>query len=328
MALKIGLLGVAHVHTPGYVECLQAMPGVEMVGLYDWQSARAVEAAAQWGIPALGLDELLDSGLGGVVICAENSHHRPMVEAAAGRVGAILCEKPIATTIADAQAMIETLERTGTRLMIAFPVRYATAALSLRQLLASGTLGTIRTARTTNHGTMPGGWFVDPALAGGGAVMDHTVHVIDMLRWLWPEVEVAEVYAEVGDSLLHPGLGIDDAGLLSFTMTNGVIATLDTSWSRPPSYPIWGDVTVEMTGDKGVVTVDVFSQNVNHAPRNGNYAWVGYGADSNAAMIANFVDMAQTGRQPSITAYDGLKAMEVALAAYESARSGTSVRLE
>ena len=69
---------------------------------------------------------------------------------------------------------------------------------------------------------MPGGWFVDPALSGGGAVLDHTVHVIDVLRWLWG-VEVTEIYAEIGDSLLHPGLGIDDAGLLSFTLSNGCL---------------------------------------------------------------------------------------------------------
>lgn len=327
MTLRVGLLGVAHVHTPGYVNELLAHPQVEVVGLYDWDAGRASQASQQWGIPSVSLDELVAAQLGAVVICAENTHHRRLVETAAGRVSAILCEKPIATTQTDAQAILDVCERTGTRIQICFPVRYATAALSLKELLASGQLGQIYTARTTNHGSMPGGWFVEADLSGGGAVIDHTVHVIDMLRWLWPGVEVAEVYAEVGYELLYPNLGIDDAGLLSFRLTNGVVATLDTSWSRPPSYPIWGDVTVEMVGENGFVSVDVFSQNVGLAPRVGQYQSVGFGVNLDAALIADFVDMALSDRQPSITGWDGLKAMEVALAAYESGRTGQPVSL-
>ncbi len=327
MTLRVGFLGVAHVHTPSYVAAFQAHPQAEIVGLYDWDAARAAHSATQWGIPAYDLDTLLGQGLGAVVICAENSYHRPLTEAAAGRVRAILCEKPLATTLADGQAMLDVLARTGTRMQICFPVRYAMAALTLQEVLAGGALGRVHTARTTNHGTMPGGWFVVPTLSGGGAVIDHTVHVIDLLRWLWPGVEVEEVYAEIGDSLLHPSLGIDDAGLLSFTLSNGVIATLDTSWSRPPSYPIWGDVTVEMVGEQGVVSVDVFSQNVNLAPRDGAYRWGGYGADLDAALVGDFIAMALSDRQPSITAWDGFKATEVALAAYASAQRGAPIRL-
>ena len=322
MTVRVGILGVAHVHTPSYVQELKAHPNVELVGLCDRDAALAAKASAAWGIPALSLDDLLAQTLDAAVICSENVFHRPLVEAAAGRVPAILCEKPIATTMDDARAIIDACERGGSRLMIAFPVRYAPSVRQLKEFLESGKLGAVHTARTTNHGTMPGGWFVDPALAGGGAVMDHTVHVIDLLRWLWPGVEVEEVYAEVGHALLHPALGIDDVGLLSFRLTNGVIGTLDTSWSCPPTYPIWGDVTLEMAGDLGVVSVDVFSQNVLYAPTSGKLGWQGFGVNLDGALVADFIDMAGSARPPSITGRDGLKAMEVALAAYESARTG------
>ncbi len=327
MPLRVGLLGVAHVHTASYVECLTREPDVEVVGLYDHDAERARQAAARFGIPNLALDALLGGGLAAVVVCAENNEHRRLVEAAAGRVKAILCEKPIATTLADAQAMLDVCERTETRLQICLPVRFTTAVASLRDLLAKGRLGTLHVARTTNRGQLPGGWFTDPTLAGGGAVMDHTVHVVDLLRWLWPGVEVAEVYAEVGQSLLHPGLGIDDAGLLSLRLSNGLIATLDTSWSRPATYPTWGDVTLELTGENGWVEVDVFGQRLLYAPREGKSEWVGYGVNADAALIHDFVDMARTEREPSITGADGLKALEVALAAYESARTGGTVLL-
>ena len=327
MPLRVGLLGVAHVHTASYVECLKQEPNVEVVGLYDHEAERAEKVGKSLSLSSFTLDALLDAGLDAVVVCAENSQHRRLVEAAAGRVQAILCEKPVATTLADAQAMLDVCQRAGMRLQICFPVRFATAMASLRDLLAKGRLGTIHVVRTTNRGQMPGGWFTDPELAGGGAVMDHTVHVVDLLRWLWPGVEVTEVYAEVGQSLLHQGLGIDDAGLLSFRLSNGVIATLDTSWSRPVSYPTWGDVTLELTGENGWVEVDVFGQRLLYAPRAGKSEWVGYGINADAALIHDFVDMARTGREPSITGLDGLKALEVVLAAYESARTGEPVLL-
>ena len=327
MPLRVGLLGAAHVHTASYLDCLKREPDVEVVGLYDHDADRAAQVGARFAVAPLALDALLDARLDAFVLCDENSRHRQLVEGAAGRVKAILCEKPIATTLADAQAMLDVCQRTGTRLQMCFPVRFATAATALKDLLAKGRLGTVHVARTTNHGQMPGGWFTDPALAGGGAVMDHTVHVVDLLRWLWPGVEVAEVYAEVGQALLHPGLGIDDAGLLFLSLSNGVIATLDTSWSRPASYPTWGDVTLELTGDNGWVEVDAFGQRLLYAPREGKSEWVGYGINTDAALIHDFVDMVRTGREPSITGEDGLKALEVALAAYESARRGEAVIL-
>ncbi|MCW5879347.1 MAG: Gfo/Idh/MocA family oxidoreductase [Anaerolineae bacterium] len=324
MSLRVGFLGVGHVHTASYMRHLLRHPDVSVIGLYDWDAQRAATDAERWGIPALGRDELIAAS-DAVVICAENVHHRALFEAAAGKVRAVLCEKPIATTMTDARAMLELAERTGTRLQIAFPVRYAIPLMALKEMLARGDLGTVHTARATNHGSMPGGWFVQHELSGGGAVLDHTVHVVDALRWLWPGVEVTEVYAEVGRDLLHPHLGSDDAGLLSFTLSNGVMATLDTSWSRPPSYPIWGDVTLELIGDQGFTSVDVFSQNVALAPRGGAYRWAGYGRDLDGALIDDFVDMAQGDRAPSITGEDGLRAMEVALAAYESERTGQPV---
>lgn len=326
--IRIGFLGIAHLHSASYVRSLLAMPGVEVVGMYDGNESLAAEWAGRFAVPRFaGAGELLAAGLDAIVICSENALHRPYVEQAAGRVQAILCEKPISTTTADAQAMIDTCRATGTRLQIAFPVRFAPSVIELKRQLDAGLLGEVFTVNCTNHGSMPGGWFIDRDLAGGGAVLDHTVHVIDVLRWFWG-AEVTEVYAEIGDSLLHPGLGIDDAGLLSFTLSNGIYGTLDTSWSRPPSYTIWGDVKLEILGERGVVYADTLHQYVSVASNAaGKTRWAGYGSDMDAGLMADFVDMIRTGRAPSITGEDGLRAMQVALAAYESARRGETVKL-
>jgi predicted dehydrogenase len=324
--IRIGMLGIAHLHSVSYAQNLLSMPGVEVAGMWDAGEALAAEWSTRLGVHRYAsAGELLDAGLDGVIICSENAHHRPLVELAAGRVGAILCEKPIATTAADAQAMIERCRATGTRLQIAFPVRFAASVVELKRQLDAGALGEIFAVNCTNHGSMPGGWFIDPALAGGGAVLDHTVHVVDVLRWFWG-AEVTEVYAEVGDSLLHPGLGIDDAGLLSFKLSNGIYGTLDTSWSRPPSYLIWGDVKLEIVGERGVVYADTLHQYITVASNAaGKSQWAGYGSDMDRGLMADFVDMMRTGRAPSITGEDGLAALQVALAAYESARRGQPV---
>ena len=328
MTVRIGMLSFAHMHACSYAACLKQIPDVELTGIADDDPTRGQEAAERVGAPFFrSAEALLDEELDGVIICAENAKHCPLTELAAPRTRHILCEKPMATTLADAQAMIDVCATYSTKLQIAFPMRFSPPVQRLKTILDEGTLGRIYSVKTTNHGRMPGDWFVDKALAGGGAVMDHTVHVIDLLRWFW-NTEVTEVYAEVGYSLLHPGLGIDDAGLLSFKLATGAYGTLDTSWSRPKSYPTWGDVKLEVLGERGIARVDAFSQNLAvYSDRTGKGEWVNWGSNIDLSLIQDFVDMMATGRESFITGYDGLKALEVALAAYCSAERGEPVSL-
>jgi len=328
MTIRIGMLSFAHMHATSYAACLKQIPGVELAGLADDDPARGQEVAGRFGTRFFASAEaLLDEKLDGAIICAENARHRPLTELAAPRTPHILCEKPIATTLADAQAMIEVCAAHGARLQIAFPVRFSPPIQQLKALLDEGRLGRITSVKATNHGRMPGGWFVDKALSGGGAVIDHTVHVIDLLRWFW-NTEVTEVYAEIGYSLLHAGLGIDDAGLLSFSLANGAYGTLDTSWSRPTSYPTWGDVKVEVLGEKGTAWVDAFNQHLSvYSKASGKGEWVNWGSNIDLGLIRDFADTIATGREPSTSGYDGLKALEVALAAYRSAETCKPVSL-
>lgn len=332
MTTRVGFLSFAHMHAHSYAMCLMDVPGVTITGIADDESARGERMAEAFQTRYYGSAEhLLGERLDAVIVCSENANHRSMVEAAAGRVDHVLCEKPIATTISDAQAMIDTCERAGTKLQIAFPVRFSPAIRHLKAILDEGGLGRIYAVKTTNRGQMPGGWFVDRDLAGGGAVMDHTVHVVDLLRWFW-RTEVTEVYAEIGYGLLHPQLAIDDAGLLSFRLANGAYGTLDTSWSRPSTYHTWGDVTIEVVGDKGTAWVDAFSQvlRVTSDTADGSGATtrsVAWGSNMDMGLMIDFLDMVREGREPSITGYDGLKALEVALGAYVSAATGEPVSL-
>src|SRR5262249_26985777 len=163
--IRIGMLNTAHGHAHSYAACLRAIDGVELIGVADDDAARGRAFAERYSIRAFeSAEALLAEGLDGVVICSANAQHRPLTELAAGHTRHILCEKPIATTLADAEAMIDACARAGAKLQIAFPVRFAPPVMQLRALLRGGSLGQVYGIKATNHGQMPGGWFVDRAL--------------------------------------------------------------------------------------------------------------------------------------------------------------------
>ena len=308
--LRVGLVSWAHVHAPGLARTLATLDQVEFVGSFD-----------DSGTPHDGRTHSTLAGLLGgseaVVIASTNVAHRRYTLAAAAAGVHVLCEKPLATTIADAQAMIDACRVSGVQLGVALPVRSSQAMIALKDAIGRGTLGPIRAVRATNPGQYPGRWFGDPHEAGGGAVMDHTIHVADALRWLLKD-EVVRVHAELG-SFLH-GLPVEDCGLLTLELAGGAFASIDCSWSRPATYPTWGGVTLHVVGDRGTVDVDVFRQSLTHYDdATGVTRLVGWGDDLNALMVGSFVDAIIAGRPVPISGEDGLRSLEVVMAAYRSA---------
>ncbi|GAB4514682.1 MAG: Gfo/Idh/MocA family oxidoreductase [Anaerolineae bacterium] len=326
--MKLAILSFAHLHATSYASCLQRLPDAELAAIWDEDRERGQAMATRFETRfEPDLDALLrDEEIAGVVITAANADHKALAIAAAQAGKHILCEKPIATTVSDAQAMIDAADEAGVKLMTAFPVRYNPPTRRVYERVRSGEIGRVLGAKCTNHGTIPGGWFTDKAKAGGGAVMDHTVHVVDLLRWMLDD-EVVEVYAEI-DNLIYPDIQIDDCGLLSMKFARGTFATLDTSWSRPRIFPTWGDVTMELVGQDGVLILDAFRQRIEvYSQVQQRVWWDSWASDMDLGMIADFVRCIREDRPPAITGYDGLKAMEVALAAYRSAEEGQPVSL-
>ena len=217
---------------------------------------RGADAAAEQSKTSHYVDyrELLETEIDAVVICSPNTEHKQHAIAAAQAGKHILCEKPISVNVADDH---DRRARAGVVLQTAFPVRHVEPVRRLKAAVDQGKLGEIIAINTTNHGKMPPGWFLNPARAGGGAVMDHTVHVADIVRWIL-KTEFTQVYAEV-DTLLHD-VGIDDCGMLTMELASGAIMSLDPSTSRPDTFPTWGDVTMELIGTKGVASLDAFHQ--------------------------------------------------------------------
>lgn len=326
--IRIGMISFAHLHAHSYAACLKELAGeVEFSGVHDDDSARGQEISQSLGVSWFEncADLLAESDA--VIICSENNKHKPFTLQAAAAGKHVLCEKPIATNLADGREMIAAFKEQHAQLMIAFPCRYSAPIYRAYELVKQGKLGRILALKGTNRGTMPGGWFVQPEFSGGGAVIDHTVHVLDVWRWMLGK-EAVSVYAEA-DELLHPGLGVEDAGLLSVEFENGVFATLDTSWSRPgKSFPTWGDVTLEIVGDQGSIWVDAFNQKFEVYNNDAIKAeWACWTDNIDLGMVSHFVKMIRNKEQTPISGYDGLKAVEVALGAYRSIETGEPVRL-
>ena len=316
--LRVGLVSWAHVHAPGLARTLAALPQVDFVGSFD------EIGGAHDGRTYPSVDALLNESEA-VVIASTNAAHRRYAIAAAKAGVHVLCEKPLATTAADARAMIDACLRSGVQLGTALPVRSSPAIVALRDAIGRGTLGRIRAVRATNPGQYPGRWFGDPVEAGGGAVMDHTVHLADALRWVLAD-EVVRVHAEIGSFLY--GLPVEDCGLLTLDLKSGAFASIDCSWSRPATYPTWGGVTMHVVGERATVDVDVFRQSLTHYDdAAGTTTLVGWGDDLNAIMVGGFVDALLAGRSVPISGEDGLRSLEVVVAAYRSAELGRPVAI-
>ncbi|MBD2847869.1 Gfo/Idh/MocA family oxidoreductase [Paenibacillus sp. IB182496] len=326
--VKIGMISMAHGHAHAYMEALLAMPQADIAGIAHPSRDEVADVLARTGIPYYAdYRELLQTDIDAVVICSENAlHARHTIDAAmAGKH--ILCEKPLGIEVGEMTRMIDACREGGVQLMTAFPCRYLTAAEEARQAILRGEIGEILAFKGTNRGTFPGSWFADSARSGGGALLDHSVHVLDLLHWMMPGAAVREVYAYAANRF-QPEHEIDDAGMLHVTFDNGACGVIDTSWSRPRTFPTWGDVTLEIVGSAGVLSLDAFAQHnevYSDAAGKGAYAYWGDGMDE--LMVRAFVDAVRSGRPVPITGADGLHAARAALAGYDSVRSGQPVRL-
>lgn len=320
------MMSFAHMHAYSYAEGLKNIPNVELVGIYDDNVERGQEVAVNYNtIHYSDQADFLAQEMDAVIICSENNRHKEMVLNAAKAKKHILCEKPIATNLDDATEMIQVCEDNNVTLQIAYPVRFSSPIRELKEMIDKGELGDIVAFRSTNRGQNPGGWFIDEEQSGGGAVLDHTVHMLDIMRWYLNE-EVTEVRAFV-DSYFHD-VDIDDAGILTFEFNNGVIASHDASWSRFTEYPTWGDATIEVIGTKQTVKVDAFKEHFRmFGSGSKSLEHVFFGNDMDYGLILDFVNCVKEGREPSITGYDGLKSLEVSLAAYQSSELKRAIKL-
>lgn len=330
--LKIAVMSFAHTHARGYLELLRRLPSVTILtsdpGEHPAGELRGREFADELGVDYVDdYDELLAWQPDAVIVTSENARHRADVELAARAGAHILCEKPLATTLDDGVAMRAAVEAAGVMLMVAFPVRFASTFAQLKADYDSGLLGQLLSVRGSNNGKLPGerAWFTDPTLSGGGALVDHVVHIADLLEALMGAAPLS-VTAITNQKLHADRAQAETAGLVTITYDNGVIAAIDCSWSQPSSAPTWGGVALTVTGTGGTIDIDFFGPRARGLDAaTGRPIETPYGPNFDEALLGTFLAAVRSGVQPQPDGAVGLRTLAIVVAAQESARTGRTV---
>lgn len=324
--MNLAIIGCEHIHADSYIEEALKIRNINLIGLAEPDTEMGRPLADKYGIKYFDKysDLISCKEVDTVCICSSNIRHTELTIEAAKAGKHVIVEKPIATTIEDGKKMIEACKMNDVKLMVTLPCRYIPSIVRAKEIIDNGEIGEIVAITGTNHGTMPGGWFVDKEKSGGGAIIDHTIHVADLMHWFLDK-EVEEVFAK-GGKYIH-NIPVEDTGLIFMQFKDGPYATLDTSWNRPKSFPTWGDVTLNIIGTKGSINVDSFKQHGNlysnkHAKSLQSY----WGDDMNRLMLEDFADAVDNDRLSPISGEDGLFALEVAIKAYESIEKGMPVK--
>jgi predicted dehydrogenase len=210
-------------------------------------------------------------------------------------------------------------------LSVSFPLRYAQALVEARHVFERGDLGGLLAMSGINRGAFPGGFFGTKALSGGGAIIDHVVHIADALRFL-TGCEYSTVYAEAG-RFREVG-DVEDCAQLVATTTGGAWASIDSSWSRPSGMPGGLDFVMTMWFERGRLRLDGFARRGMLVGPDGRITYEDYGQGMNERMLADWVSAIESDAPPPVPARDGAKATALALAATRSVESGQVVVVE
>lgn len=321
----IGTGGIAEHHVEGYHANATV---AEVVAVCDVDGDRARAFAKRYGVGHAYTDaaELLrEQRPEAVSICTPNYLHAPQTIMALEAGAGVLCEKPMATTLADAEAMQAAAERTDKVLYIGFNHRFIGKFNLAKGLLDSGDFGRLLVARIAiGHGmyerlsTM---WFGDRAKSGGGTFIDNGVHMLDLLRWYGDRI--ASISAQAQRLLMRSG-DVEDNAIAVMQLGNGGMASLQCSWTWPPRYTMQFHMicergTIDLSGDD-VVTFRTGEE----APRVIEPPAI----NAHAEQVRRFLAAVRAEETPFVTPDDGLAAVRVALGAYESSDTGRTVVIE
>ncbi len=328
--LRIGIAGIAHMHSQSYIECLKQIPQAEFAAIAD-ENHENMPALANYGVKVYQTYEEMckSKDLDAIIITSETVKHATIAINALEQGKHVIVEKPIATTLKDADSMIAAANKAGKFLIQIYPCRYHPTSQFIKKEIDSGSFGSIIALSGSNHGQMPPHngstkWFSQRELSGGGALMDHITHLADLYFWFL-KAELKSVYA-VQANLFHEKVNIDDAGMVSLEFNTGVKATIDPSWSRPYNFETWGDVTLTIYGTEKTLMMDMFKQSIRMHSNKLTHPELGYfGSNMDLLMLQDFVNSIIQDKKPMLTGKEGRDALEVAVLAYKSAETGKRV---
>lgn len=185
-----------------------------------------------------GLDELLElDGLDGVVIATPSALHAAQSLQALAAGLPVFCQKPLGRNAGETREVVAAARRADLRLGVDLSYRFVEGARRIRELVASGELGTIFAARLVFHNAYGPDkeWFYDRARSGGGCVIDLGTHLIDLLLWVLGEPAVTQVTGRclAGGAPCDPGRQVEDYAVARLELASGTVAEIACSWNLP-----------------------------------------------------------------------------------------------
>lgn len=243
--IKIGILGCGKIAQVRHIPEYAANPDCQLVGFYNPTKSRAEDMAAKYGGLAYDTAEelLANPEIDAVSVCAANYAHAALSIQALKAGKHVLCEKPMAVTLEDCEAMIAAAKAAGKRLMIGQNQRLAPTHVKARQILESGQMGKVLAFQSTfGHGgpeswsmdKSANTWFFKKSAAAFGSMADLGIHKIDVIRYLVGS-EITSVYSKqaVLDKKFPDGtpIEVDDNSIEVLSFANGATGTVTTSWT-------------------------------------------------------------------------------------------------
>lgn len=262
-----------------------------------------------------------------VAVLTPTDTHSDVVLAAADRGLDVICEKPLARTMAGARELREAVERSGITFMTAHVTRFFPAYAEAKDRVDAGDVGNPCVARTKRAFGFEGdrGWF-DDEKRSGGVLLDLAVHDFDYLRWLLGDVERVFTRRTGWDRE-----GSSDVSLSVLRFENGAVGHVESWCVQVPTVPF--TEALEIAGDDGHLEYDVdevqpirqFGHDDVLSPRDPVGDDLPLARDGYDRQLEQFVDCVRSGSEPPVTVEDGLQSMAVSLAAIESAERGAPV---
>jgi scyllo-inositol 2-dehydrogenase (NAD+) len=322
--LGVGVLGVGEMGRRHAENLRRLVPPAQLVAVADIAEDRARQIATELEIEnAYGsLDGMLDcKGIDAVVIATPDKFHPQAVKAAAAAGKHILCEKPLALNLSDAQDALAAVSKYGVYFQVGFMRRYDPAYASAMKRIEAGEIGVPVIFKSLGRDKDGPPLSYYHTNTNGMLFYTNTIHDFDLARWMMQD-EVAEVHAHT-TSTLRPEVeqyGDVVGSVVNLKFTKGAIGNIESYAQAAYGY----DVRTEVVGSKG----SIFIGSLHHTPTtvltsqgsNRPVAdhFLSIFADAYLAEIQDFVESILHGRSPQVTGTDGLRALEIAVAAENS----------
>lgn len=326
---KVAIVGagnMARVHSNAYA----GMPNADLVGIMDIRAEAAEKLATAHDAQAFtDFDQMLRELNPDVVdVCTPTPWHKEYAIKGMRAGKHVVTEKPMARTLEDCKEMITEAEKAKVKFMVAHVLRFFPEFAAAKTQIDAGAVGNPAIVRTTRGGGFPHAWndWYGNFEWSGGLTLDLIIHDFDWLRWCFGDAE--RVFAK---GLAERKMEHLDYALVTIRFKSGVIAHVEGTWANPSGFA----VKLEVAGDKGLIDYsNKTAMPIMIAVKETEDKRQGVAVPESPTAqnpyfqeLQHFIDCVEKGEQPSITPQDGMKSVQISLAALESIRTGKPVQI-